>query len=68
VHDVRLVIYDLLGKEITVLVPPLWGGQEGLSPGTYEVEWNASDYPSGIYFYKLTTEDYSETRKMVLMK
>jgi hypothetical protein len=68
VHDVRLVIYDLLGKEITVLVPPLWGGQEGLSPGTYEVEWNASDYPSGIYFYKLKTDSFNQTKRMVLVK
>jgi hypothetical protein len=66
--NVKLIIYDILGQEVASLIPPLWGGQEGLLPGTYEVEWDGSDYPSGVYFYKLTTFDYSETKKMVLMK
>ncbi len=60
--DVRLVIYDILGREVSVLV------NEELKPGTYEVEWNASNYPSGVYFYKLISGVYSETRKMVLIK
>ena len=66
----RLVIYDILGREITTLV------NEQLKPSTYEVEWNGNNYPSGVYFYKLITSDpstssgqgYSETRKMVLIK
>jgi photosystem II stability/assembly factor-like uncharacterized protein len=66
----HLFIYDILGREVTTLV------NEQLSPGTYEVEWNASNYPSGVYFYKLITADasaslsikYTETRKMVLIK
>ncbi|RPI18177.1 MAG: hypothetical protein EHM58_06530 [Ignavibacteriae bacterium] len=33
-----------------------------------EVEWNASDYPGGVYFYSLQTESYSETKKMILVK
>jgi hypothetical protein len=64
----RIVIYDILGREITTLVPPLRGGREGLSSGTYEVSWDASNYPSGVYFYKLTTDDASITKKMVLLK
>jgi len=59
---VRLIIYDILGKEITVLV------NEQLQPGTYEVEWDGSNSPSGVYFYRLITKDYSETKKMVLIK
>ncbi len=63
---VRLVIYDILGREIAVLV------NEQLKPGTYEVSWSAtggaSTYPSGVYFYRLTTQDFSETKKMVLVK
>ena len=59
---VRLVIYDILGREITTLV------NEQLQPGTYEVEWDGSNYPSGVYFYKLITHDYIETKKMVLVK
>ena len=60
--NVKLVIFDVLGREITTLV------NEQLSPGTYKVQWDASSYPSGVYFYKLVTNDYSETRKMVLIK
>ncbi len=66
----QLVVYDILGKEVQTLI------NEGLKPGTYEVEWNGSDYPSGVYFYKLTIGDpsassghsFSETKKMVLIK
>jgi hypothetical protein len=64
--DVRLVIYDILGREIETLV------NEELKPGTYEVDWNAtggvSNFPSGVYFYKLTAGDYFETKKMILLK
>ena len=60
--DVRLIIYDVLGREIATLV------NEELNPGMYEVTWDASSYPSGVYFYKLVTQDFSETKKMVLIK
>ena len=66
--NVRLVIYDILGREIATLIPPLGGGQEGLKPGSYEVTWDGSRYASGVYFYKLVTDEYVETRKMVLIK
>ncbi len=59
---VRLIVYDILGREVASLV------NERLSPGSYEVEWDGSDYPSGVYFYKLITSGYTETRKMVLLK
>ncbi|MGA2667909.1 MAG: T9SS type A sorting domain-containing protein [Ignavibacteria bacterium] len=59
---VRLVIYDILGCEVTTLV------NEQLKPGTYEVTWDASDYPSGVYFYKLTTDNFNQTKRMVLIK
>ena len=68
VNKVQLVIYDVLGREVASLIPPLWGGEEGLNPGTYEVEWDGSNYPSGVYFYILITEQFKETRKMVLIK
>ncbi len=57
-----LIVYDALGREITILI------NEQLNPGTYEIDWDASNYPSGVYFYKLTAGDYSETKKMVLIK
>jgi len=59
---VKLVIYDLLGQQQAVLV----NGQ--LSAGSYNVDWDASAYPSGIYFYSLSTNDYKAVRKMVLSK
>lgn len=59
---IKLTVFDLLGKEIEALV------NEKLQPGTYEVDWNGSDYSSGVYFYRLTTEDFSETKRMILIK
>jgi Secretion system C-terminal sorting domain/Domain of unknown function (DUF5122) beta-propeller len=59
---VRLAVYDILGREVAILV------NQQLKPGSYEVEWDASNYPSGVYFYKLITQNYSETGKMVLVK
>jgi hypothetical protein len=59
---VKLAVYNILGKEITVLV------NEKQSPGKYEITWNAANYPSGIYFYKLVAGDYSATKKMMLVK
>ena len=55
-------MYDNLGREIDILV------NEKQSAGTYEAEWDGTNYPSGVYFYKLITDDFSETRKMVLVK
>ena len=66
---VRLTVFDMLGKEVDVLV------NEELQPGSYEADWNASSYPSGVYYYKLefrqagsTTGSFAETKKMVLIK
>ena len=67
-YNVRLVIYDIRGREIETIIPSPGGGQEGLKPGSYEVQWNGSLYASGVYFYKLVTDDFVETRKMVLIK
>ena len=68
--DIKLVIYDALGSEIQTLV------NQSLSPGTYEVDWDASAYPSGVYYYMIKAGDpstssgqvFKETKKMVLMK
>ena len=59
---VTLKIYDVLSKEVAVLV------NEELKAGSYEIEWNASNCPSGIYFYKLQSGEFSETKKMILIK
>ncbi|MBZ0204204.1 MAG: T9SS type A sorting domain-containing protein [Ignavibacteria bacterium] len=60
--EVTLKIYDILGKEVATLV------NEFKSTGTYIVNWNASNYSSGPYFYRLTAGDYTQTKKMFLVK
>lgn len=59
---VQIKVYDALGREVETLV------NEQLKPGTYETQWDASNYPSGVYFYKLEMSDYTQTRKLVLLK
>ncbi len=58
----RLTIFDILGREVSTLVNQL------LKPGSYEINWNASNYPSGIYFCSLIADGFTDTRKMILMK
>jgi len=60
--NVTLKIYDNLGKEVGILV------NEELKAGTYESTFDGSRLSSGIYFYRLTAGDYSETKKMILIK
>jgi photosystem II stability/assembly factor-like uncharacterized protein len=59
---VSLRIYDVVGKEIAVLV------NEQLKPGIYEIDWNAENLPSGVYFYSLITNEFTQTKKMVVVK
>lgn len=60
--NVRIVVYDLLGKEITTLA-------EGYLPaGSHTVKFNAFDLSSGIYFYSLQTKDYFKVKKLTVMK
>ena len=61
-NPVTLKVYDILGKEVETLV------NENQAPGTYETVWDASKYSSGVYFYKLTTDGFSETRRMLMIK
>ena len=69
-QDVQLAIYDMLGREVAVLI------NKRLNPGPYEVEWDGTNYPSGGYIYKLSYGDpsagsgfyFTETKKMVLIK
>lgn len=60
--SVSLKIYDVLGKEAAVLV------NEQRSAGTYIVNWNASNFSSGVYFYKLNAGNFTQTKKMFLAK
>lgn len=60
--QVQLVIYDAIGNEIEVLV------NKSMSAGNYKFEWNASNLASGIYLYKLITDEFVQAKKMLLMK
>jgi hypothetical protein len=59
---VTLKVFDILGKEIATIV------NERLQPGTYEASFDGSNYSSGIYFYKLQTEGFINTKKIILLK
>jgi hypothetical protein len=59
---VSLKVYDIMGREIATLV------NEQLAPGTYETTFDGSALSSGTYFYKLTTGDFSQTKRMLLVK
>lgn len=61
VHVV-LKVFDLLGREIAILV------NEKKSPGNYKIIFDAKDLPSGIYFYRLTTDYFSDSKKMILLR
>jgi len=58
----KLIIYDITGREITVLV------NSNLNAGTYEYQWNASNLSSGVYFYRLEAGEFLEVKKMILIK
>lgn len=61
--EVKLMIYDILGREIQTLV------NEQLQPGTYEAEWDAAGFSSGIYFYSLIADgELKSSKKMMLIK
>ncbi len=60
--QVRLVVYDIMGREVKVLV------DEMLSAGSYRVRFDGSSLSSGIYFYRLISGEYTRTNKMLLVK
>lgn len=60
--NTTLKVYDILGKEVATLV------NENLSPGKYSIQFNATKLSSGIYFYRLQTGNFVETKRMVILK
>ncbi|MCE1166277.1 MAG: T9SS type A sorting domain-containing protein [Bacteroidetes bacterium] len=60
--NVRINIYDITGREIYNLV------NETLTPGSYQTSFDGLELNSGIYFYKLITKNFTETKKMLLLK
>ncbi|MBN1632612.1 MAG: T9SS type A sorting domain-containing protein [Ignavibacteria bacterium] len=59
---VSLKIFDIRGREIKTLV------EENQSAGEYELNFNAGDLPSGTYFYRIQTNEFTDTKKMVLAR
>ncbi|MBS1494768.1 MAG: T9SS type A sorting domain-containing protein [Bacteroidetes bacterium] len=59
---VKLIVFDALGREVETIV------NEYLNIGTYTADWNSIGNTSGIYFYRLITNDFTDTGKMILMK
>lgn len=59
---VKLAIYNVVGKEIVSLV------NRKMNPGSYEVNWDASNFTSGVYFYRIFSDGFVDTKKMVLIK
>ncbi len=60
--NVSIKIFDVLGKEVATLV------NEQRSAGTYIINWNASNFSSGLYFYRITAGEFADTKKMFLIK
>lgn len=59
---VKIVIFDVLGQEISTLY------EEELQAGSYKINWDANNCPSGVYFYRMQTGDFVQTKKLILMK
>lgn len=60
--NVKLVVFDILGRKVATLV------NQQLKPGTYEVKWNGSNYSSGIYYYRIESENFVDLKKMIMVK
>jgi hypothetical protein len=61
-YRVSLKVYDVLGQIVATLV------DETRAPGAYDAQWDATDVPSGLYFYRLQAGSFSDVKKMMLMK
>jgi hypothetical protein len=60
--NVKIVVYDVQGREMQTLV------NEKLNAGTYEVKFDGSMLTSGVYFYRMVTEGFAETKRMLMIK
>ncbi len=60
--SVVLKVYDILGNEISTLV------NEVKAPGNYQIQFDATNLPNGVYYYQLNTDNFTETKKMILLK
>jgi len=62
ITNVKLIVYDILGREVETLI------DKELEPGKYKINFDATNLPSGVYFYTLKTPKFTKTNKMVLIK
>ena len=60
--EIRIIIYDLSGKQIQTLV----NGYQ--NPGYHSISWNAGNHPSAIYLVKILADEYTNTKKLMLVK
>lgn len=60
--NIKISIHDILGKEVAVLL------NEKLNAGEYEINWNAENFSSGIYFCKMSSNSFNKIHKMILLK
>lgn len=60
--NVRIIVYDLLGREVETLV------NQDMSAGRYKLDFNAVNYASGMYIYKIVTSDFVDVKKMLIVK
>jgi uncharacterized delta-60 repeat protein len=60
--DTKIVVYNIMGREVQTLV------NESLQPGTYEISFDGSELSSGVYFYRIITNDFVGTKRMSLIK
>lgn len=60
--QVKLVVYDITGKQVQTLIDDI------LQPGSYRADWNASGFSSGVYFYRIQSDVFSDTKTMILIK
>ncbi|HID39881.1 MAG TPA: T9SS type A sorting domain-containing protein [Calditrichaeota bacterium] len=59
---VKLTVYNMAGQLVATIV------NQVMEPGVKQINFNASSLPSGVYFYRIQASEYSDTRKMVLLK
>jgi glucuronoarabinoxylan endo-1,4-beta-xylanase len=62
VSDVKLKIYNVLGQKVATLV------DERQQAGHHQVDWDASRFPSGVYYYRLEASEFVEVKKMILLR
>jgi len=62
ITKIKLKIFDILGREVITLM------DEVKQKGSYEIIWDATNNPSGIYFYQITSRKYTEAKKMILLR